>query len=49
MGDPRKQRKKFSGPQHPWNKARIDEEKVLLTTYGLKNKKGTITHSIRNK
>jgi small subunit ribosomal protein S4 len=39
MGDPRKQRKKYSGPQHPWNKARIDEEKILVTEYGLKNKK----------
>jgi small subunit ribosomal protein S4 len=38
MGDPRKQRKKYSGPQHPWNRARIEEEKVLITEYGLKNK-----------
>jgi small subunit ribosomal protein S4 len=39
MGDPRKQRRKYSGPQHPWNRARIDEEKVLVEEYGLKNKK----------
>jgi small subunit ribosomal protein S4 len=39
MGDPRKQRSKFSGPNHPWQKARIDEEKVLMVEYGLKNKK----------
>ena len=39
MGDPRKQRRKYSGPQHPWNRARIEEEKVLVEEYGLKNKK----------
>ena len=39
MGDPRKQRKKYSGPQHPWNRKRIGEERVLVEDYGLKNKK----------
>ncbi|MDP3918969.1 MAG: 30S ribosomal protein S4 [Nanoarchaeota archaeon] len=39
MGDPRKQRKKYSTPSHPWQKARIDEEKILVVEYGLKNKK----------
>jgi len=39
MGDPRKNRKKYTTPRHPWQKIRIDEEKVLLTDYGLKNKK----------
>lgn len=39
MGDPRKQRKKFSKPLHPWRRARIEEEKVLVEEYGLKNKK----------
>ena len=39
MGDPRKTRKKYKGPNHPWNKARIDEEKILVKEYGLKNKK----------
>ena len=39
MGDPRKQRRKYSGPRHPWNRARIDEEKVYVEEYGLKNKK----------
>ncbi len=39
MGDPRKQRKKYRGPQHPWQKLRIDEEKNILKDYGLKNKK----------
>jgi len=39
MGDPRKQRKKYSTPTHPWQKARIDEEKNLTHEYGFKNKK----------
>jgi len=38
MGDPRKTRKKFSGPQHPWRRARLEEERVLVEEYGLKNK-----------
>lgn len=38
MGDPRKLRNKFSGPSHPWQRARMEEEKVLLKEYGLKNK-----------
>lgn len=39
MGDPKKQKKKYSRPSHPWNKARIDEERVIVREYGLKNKK----------
>lgn len=39
MGDPKKQKKKYSKPTHPWEKYRIDEEKILVKTYGLKNKK----------
>lgn len=39
MGDPNKQRKKYSTPSHPWQKERIDEEKLLTREYGLKNKK----------
>lgn len=39
MGDPRRQRKKFSSPSHPWEKERIEEEKQVLEEYGLKNKK----------
>lgn len=38
MGDPRKQRKKFSKPGHPWQKERIDEERVILEQYGLRRK-----------
>jgi small subunit ribosomal protein S4 len=39
MGDPRKVRKSYSAPVHPWQKERIDAEKVLMKKYGLKNKK----------
>lgn len=39
MGDPRKPRSKVRGPGHPWNKIRIDEEKIIMRDYGLRNKK----------
>ena len=39
MGDPKKPKKKYSTPTHPWQKARIDEEKILIKEYGLKNKR----------
>lgn len=39
MGDPKRIRKKYSTPGHPWNKARLDIEKELVDKFGLKNKK----------
>lgn len=39
MGDPRKQHKSYKTPSHPWQKIRIETDKALLKTYGLKNKK----------
>ena len=39
MGDPRKLRKKYSKPKHPWQAARIAAERPLMHEYGLKNKK----------
>ncbi len=39
MGDPKKPKKKYSTPTHPWQKERIDEEKELVKEYGMKNKK----------
>ena len=39
MGDPKKQRKKFSSPAKRWSKERIDTEKDLTKEYGLRNKK----------
>ena len=39
MGQPRKARKKYNTPPHPWNAERIKNENKLMTKYGLKNKK----------
>ena len=39
MGDPRKARKKYSTPSHPYEKDRIEEENKLIKDYGLKNKR----------
>ncbi len=38
MGDPRKIKSKYNRPGHPWQKERIEEERILLREYGLKNK-----------
>jgi len=39
MGHPRKSRKKYDTPSHPWNADRIKEENKLVVKYGLKTKK----------
>ncbi|MCK4669576.1 MAG: 30S ribosomal protein S4 [Nanoarchaeota archaeon] len=39
MGDPKKHRKKYNTPMHPWQKARIDEERVIRKQFGTRNKK----------
>jgi small subunit ribosomal protein S4 len=39
MGHPRKARKKYDTPSHPWNADRIKSENKLIQKYGLKNKK----------
>ena len=39
LGDPRKSRKKWQRPGHPWIKERLQEEMELLGTYGLRNKR----------
>ena len=39
MGDPKKLKKKYSGPRHPWVKGTIDEERIIKREYGLRNKK----------
>ena len=39
MGDPRRLKKRYSAPSHPWQKERIEEEIVLTREYGLRNKK----------
>ncbi len=39
MGDPKKPRKKWGRPGHPWIKQRLIEEMELVGTYGLRNKR----------
>ncbi|HIP74399.1 MAG TPA: 30S ribosomal protein S4 [Euryarchaeota archaeon] len=39
MGDPKRQKRKFTRPYKRWDKNRIIEEHGLMRTYGLKNKK----------
>jgi len=39
MGDPKFARKHYATPSHPWDGARISEEKQICRKYGLKNKR----------
>ncbi len=39
MGDPKRQRKKYVTPSHPWQKDRLYEELMLVGKYGLRNKR----------
>ncbi len=39
MGDPRRLKKKYSKPSHPWQLDRMQEEAVLVKEYGFKNKR----------
>lgn len=39
MGDPKRFRKKYQTPMHPWNKAAIEEEAVICREYGVRRKK----------
>ena len=39
MGDPKKPRKKYETPSHPWQKDRLIEELRLVGQYGLRNKR----------
>jgi len=50
MGTVRRLRKKYSGPSHPWEAERLGEEKKLVKSYGLKNKKEVwkITSKLRS-
>ncbi|RLF10712.1 MAG: 30S ribosomal protein S4 [Thermoprotei archaeon] len=38
MGDPKRQRKKWRGPRHPWRREVLQQELELLGKYGLRNK-----------
>jgi len=39
MGDPKKPRKKWEGPSHPWRKDLLLQELDLVGRYGLRNKR----------
>lgn len=39
MGDPKKQRKKYETPRHPWRRDQLDIELTLMGEYGLRNKR----------
>jgi len=39
MGDIKRKRKLFNRPKKPFDRARMDEENVLIKRYGLKNKR----------
>lgn len=39
MGDPRRQRRKYETPKHPWRQDQIEVELKLMGEYGLRNKK----------
>ena len=39
MGDPKRHRKKYLTPTHPWDKARLEREAQLVIKYGLRNKR----------
>jgi small subunit ribosomal protein S4 len=39
MGDPKFLRRTYDTPKHPWEAARMEEERKMLQKYGLKNKR----------
>jgi small subunit ribosomal protein S4 len=39
MGDPKQLRKKYNTPRHPWIRATIESERVVVKEYGLVKKK----------
>lgn len=39
MGDPKKTRKKYIKPSQPWQRERIEDERIIVKDYGLRNKK----------
>ena len=44
MGDPRKPRKTYQTPRHPWRKEQLEAELHLLGEYGLRNKRELRRH-----
>ncbi len=53
MGDPKKSRRRWQGPRHPWKKENLTSELNLVGSYGLRNKRelwlaNSILRSYRN-
>lgn len=44
MGDPRRLKKKFKSPNHPWEKERMMDELKYIGRYGLRNKRELWRH-----
>jgi small subunit ribosomal protein S4 len=44
LGDPRKPRKTYQTPRHPWRKEQLEAELHLLGEYGLRNKRELRRH-----
>jgi len=44
LGDPRKPRKTYETPRHPWRKEQLEAELHLLGEYGLRNKRELRRH-----
>ena len=39
MGDPKKSRRRWQGPRHPWKKDNLERELNLIGKFGLRNKR----------
>jgi small subunit ribosomal protein S4 len=39
MGDPKRHRRKYVTPMHPWDKTRFEKESQITIKYGLRNKR----------
>jgi small subunit ribosomal protein S4 len=39
MGDPKKSRRRWQGPRHPWKKENLGKELALVGKFGLRNKR----------
>ncbi len=39
MGDPKKSRRRWQGPRHPWKKENLTKELSLIGKFGLRNKR----------
>jgi len=39
LGDPKKRRRKFETPRHPWRRDQLDAELKIVAKYGLRNKR----------